>query len=156
MGKLGNQLKSLFVGDISTSVKESELRRLFASCGTVQHVRIQRHSATGMSLGYAFIRMSNNAEAIAARTALDGTLLGGRRIRVREAIQGLPGAIVEPFERYGVHFSFQALSSNHDTNETIVRALFEQYGLVRDVSIRHKFWDKVRHTPSPHALSCHS
>lgn len=162
MGKLGAQLKTLFVGDIGTSVKESELRRLFATCGTVQHVHIQRHALTNVSLGHAFVRMSNNDEAIAAKIALDGTIVGGRRIRVKEAMHGQTGATRAIFDQYGVHFSFHALHHHSETNEEVVRVLFERYGPVRDVSIRRVFRDKVRlllltttHSPE-HSATCRS
>ena len=48
---------SLFVGDISRSLHEEQLRQAFENYGSVVSVEIKRDRLTKYSLGYAFVQM---------------------------------------------------------------------------------------------------
>ena len=78
-------MKSLFVGNMSFQTTESELRDLFAPFGQVTRVHMAMDRETGRARGFAFIEMTNDAEAAQAMTALDGKEVGGRNLKVNEA-----------------------------------------------------------------------
>ena len=76
---------NIFVGNLSLRTSEDGLRSLFGLYGTVQRVKLVTERDTGRSRGFAFIEMSNDAEAENAITALNGTLVGGRTVRVNQS-----------------------------------------------------------------------
>ena len=78
---------NIFVGNLAWSTTEDELRRLFASYGSVEQVRILTDRETGRSRGFGFVEMPDATEAQAAIDGLHGTSLGGRTINVNEARQ---------------------------------------------------------------------
>lgn len=78
-------MKSIFVGNLSFSATEDELRQLFAAYGAVQRVSIMLDRDTQRSRGFAFVEMPNDEEALAAIAKLQGANLGGRTLNVNEA-----------------------------------------------------------------------
>jgi cold-inducible RNA-binding protein len=77
--------KKLFVGNISWSMSEDDLRELFAQYGAVEEAIIIMDRATNRSKGFGFVTFPDDSEAEAAITALNGTDIGGREIVVNEA-----------------------------------------------------------------------
>ncbi len=73
------QVSKLFVGNLSYSTDEYELKELFSKHGTVKSVTIIPNK------GFGFIEMSSPAEAQAAKEALNLTFVSGRNINVNEA-----------------------------------------------------------------------
>lgn len=78
-------MKSIFVGNLSFSTTEDELRSLFAGYGSVQRVSIMIDRDTQRSRGFAFVEMGDDDEAQAAIAKINGTTLGGRTLNVNEA-----------------------------------------------------------------------
>jgi len=78
-------LKNIFVGNLSFSTTEEELRSMFAPFGTIERVNILTDRDTGRSRGFGFVEMSNDAEAETAINALNGKSIAGRRLNVNEA-----------------------------------------------------------------------
>jgi RNA recognition motif-containing protein len=78
-------LKNIFVGNLSFSSTEDAVRGLFEQFGAVDRVSIITDRDTGRSRGFAFVEMSNDAEAERAISALNGSDHGGRRLNVNEA-----------------------------------------------------------------------
>jgi RNA recognition motif-containing protein len=78
-------LKSIFVGNLSFSTTEDELRTLFEPYGAVQRVSIITDRDTGRSRGFGFVEMPNDSEAEKAIAAINGSSLGGRTLNVNEA-----------------------------------------------------------------------
>ena len=78
-------MKKLFVGNIPHSTTEAELRSLFEPHGAIEQVSIVTERDTGRSRGFAFVEMSDSAEAEKAIAALNGTQLGGRTLNINEA-----------------------------------------------------------------------
>ncbi|MBI4558268.1 MAG: RNA-binding protein [Candidatus Hydrogenedentes bacterium] len=76
---------NIYVGSLSTSTTEDELRRAFEAFGRVDSVTIIRDKFTGDSRGFAFVEMPAKAEAVAAISGLNGQDLGGRTLNVNEA-----------------------------------------------------------------------
>lgn len=75
----------LYVGNLSFSTTEDELRTLFATAGTVSSVALIKDRDTGSSKGFAFVEMSSQAEAEAAIKKFNGYSLGNREIKVNPA-----------------------------------------------------------------------
>jgi RNA recognition motif-containing protein len=53
----------LYVGNLSYTTSEDDLRTLFAQAGTVASVAVIKDRDTGQSKGFAFVEMSTQAEA---------------------------------------------------------------------------------------------
>jgi RNA recognition motif-containing protein len=78
-------LKKLYVGNLSFSATEEELRELFEQHGPTASVRVITDRETGRSRGFGFIEFEDAACADKALEALDGQDMGGRPLRVNEA-----------------------------------------------------------------------
>ena len=78
-------MQNIFVGNLSISTSEQALRALFAAFGQVLSVNVVNDRDTEVPRGFAFIEMGSDAEAQAAITALDGTIVDGRRVSVNQA-----------------------------------------------------------------------
>src|SRR5205823_9456981 len=77
--------KKLYVGNLSYQVDSSELEQLFGQHGQVVSAQIINDRDTGRSKGFGFVEMSNDDEADAAITALNGQQHNGRALTVNEA-----------------------------------------------------------------------
>jgi len=75
----------LYIGNLSYSTTEEELRTLFAQAGTVSSVDLIKDRMTGSSKGFAFVQMSSQEEAQKAISMFNGYSLGGREIKVNPA-----------------------------------------------------------------------
>ncbi len=78
-------MKNIYVGNLTFSTTEGDLRYLFAPYGTVQRVSLVTDRDTGRSRGFGFVEMANDEEAAAAISALNGKDSGGRSLTVNEA-----------------------------------------------------------------------
>jgi RNA recognition motif-containing protein len=77
--------KKLYVGNLPFSAIEENLNETFASCGTVDSVKIITDRETGRSKGFAFVEMSSDSEAQSAISKYNGAEFGGRAMTVNEA-----------------------------------------------------------------------
>ncbi len=77
--------KKIYVGNISFSVTEDELREIFAQHGEVESVKIITDAVTGRPRGFGFIEMVSEESAMNAIKALNGVELKGRTLNVSEA-----------------------------------------------------------------------
>jgi RNA recognition motif-containing protein len=77
--------KKLYVGNISPDADQESLEALFSVFGTVEKAYIVTDHQTGRSKGFGFVVMSNDAEAQAAISALNGKECGGYTVKVSEA-----------------------------------------------------------------------
>ncbi len=75
----------LYVGNLSYSITENELHTLFTQAGTVTSVALIKDRDSGRSKGFAFVEMSNQAEAEKAISMFNGTTVGNRAIKVNIA-----------------------------------------------------------------------
>ena len=78
-------IMKLYVGNLSFSTTEHELRDLFSPHGTVTDVHVVTDRMSGESRGFAFVTMGNRSEGQAAISALEGHSLDGRNLTVNEA-----------------------------------------------------------------------
>ena len=91
----------LYIGNLSYSTTEDELRTLFSQAGAVTSVALIKDRETGRSKGFAFVEMGNQAEAQKAIEMLNGRNLGDRELRV---------SIAQPREERG---GFRDRGSGH-------------------------------------------
>jgi RNA recognition motif-containing protein len=75
--------KNLYVGNMSFSTTEDQLREVFSQYGTVTKVQLIMDRETGRPRGFAFVEMSDGGDQAIA--ALNGTQLDGRSLTVNEA-----------------------------------------------------------------------
>ena len=75
----------IYVGNMSYSTTEDELRDLFAPYGEVVSVSVVYDRATGRPRGFAFVEMGTSEAADGAINALNGQEVGGRQLRVNAA-----------------------------------------------------------------------
>ncbi len=72
----------LFVGNLSFSVKDSDLQDLFAQFGEVTSAKVITDRDTGRPRGFAFVEMGSQAAAESAIKGLNGKDVDGRQIAV--------------------------------------------------------------------------
>ncbi len=77
--------RRLYVGNLSPSVSEEEVRLLFSRTGAVLEVTLMLDPATNQSRGFGFVTMATPELALAALREYHGYALGGRHITVTEA-----------------------------------------------------------------------
>ena len=75
----------LYVGNLSFTSTESEIRNAFSVYGTVDTVNLITDRDTGRAKGFGFVEMNRDSEAKVAIEKLNGTQLGDRTIVVSEA-----------------------------------------------------------------------
>ena len=76
--------KKIYVGNLSYSTTETQVRELFEQHGTVQSIAWITDRETGRFRGFAFVEMEESS-ANAAINALNEQLVDGREMRVNEA-----------------------------------------------------------------------
>jgi len=75
--------KNLYVGNLPFQTTSGDLEQLFGQYGTVTKAQVISDRETGRSRGFAFVEMSDGAEA--AVEALNNAEFQGRRLTVNEA-----------------------------------------------------------------------
>ena len=83
--------RKLFVGNLPYSVTSERLSEAFSQFGTVTSSKVIVDRETGRSRGFAFLEMETDDQGAAAMQAMNGALLDGRSIAVREAVERQPG-----------------------------------------------------------------
>ena len=77
--------KKLYVGNLSYSTHEEDVREAFAKVGEVLSATLIVDQANGMSKGFGFVEMASDEDAEKAISTLNGTTLMDRTITVNEA-----------------------------------------------------------------------
>ncbi len=77
-------MTNIYVGNLSFRATEGDLRKAFSRFGVVAAVGIVMDSETGRSRGFAFVEMSDPAEAKLAIDGLNDQEIAGRRVSVTE------------------------------------------------------------------------
>jgi len=75
----------IYVGNLSYDTTEDELRKDFSTFGEVVSVSVVTDRYSGRSKGFAFVEMTNKAEADAAIAGLNGKAVKERTLVVNEA-----------------------------------------------------------------------
>lgn len=74
----------LLVRNLARSTNETELRSLFEAFGAVQSCVLVKDKVSGLSKGFGFVEMPRQGDGKAAMKALNGSDLGGQKIRVKK------------------------------------------------------------------------
>lgn len=83
--------KRLYCGNLPYAATVDEVREIFSEGGrTVVDVHIVMDRETGRSRGFAFVELSTEDEAADALASVDGRLLNGRPLTVKEARERAP------------------------------------------------------------------
>jgi len=75
----------LYVGNMARSTTDEELKTLFAQAGTVSAVEVIKDRDSGQSKGFAFVTMSDQAEAEKAIGMFNAYSLAERELKVNVA-----------------------------------------------------------------------
>ena len=76
---------NIYVGNLSFSVSEADLRDAFTAFGAVSTASIIKDKFSGESRGFGFVEMPNKEEADKAIAGMNGKDLKGRNLTVNEA-----------------------------------------------------------------------
>ena len=76
---------TIYVGNLSYSATEADLRVVFAEYGEVKRVVLPTDRETGRMRGFAFVDMNEEAQEDTAISELDGAEWMGRQLRVNKA-----------------------------------------------------------------------
>ncbi len=77
--------KKLYVGNLSYSTTEDDLREAFGKIGEVQSATLIIDQTNGRSKGFGFVDMASDEDAAKAISTMNGTSLFDRTITVNEA-----------------------------------------------------------------------
>jgi RNA recognition motif-containing protein len=76
---------TIYIGNISYTLSEEDIRKIFEVMGNVTSVKLIHDKRTGKSKGYCFLEMPDKKEAMEAINTLDGKEVAGRNLRVIKA-----------------------------------------------------------------------
>jgi len=76
---------NIYVGNLSYNATEETIREAFEAFGQVTSARIIKDKYNGLSRGFGFVEMFEQAQAQAAIKSLNGKELLGKQINVNEA-----------------------------------------------------------------------
>lgn len=76
---------NIYVGNLNYRVREDDLKQVLEEYGTVESVKIIKDRETGKSKGFAFVEMTNDADAQKAIAELNEAEFEGRQMVVKEA-----------------------------------------------------------------------
>ncbi len=93
--------KKLFIGGLSWGTTDQSMMDAFSAHGQVVSAEVVRDRETGRSKGFGFVEYASEEDAAAAKTALDGQMLDGRKIRVDFAREQERGGGPRGFGRSG-------------------------------------------------------
>jgi RNA recognition motif-containing protein len=72
----------VYVGGLSDTVSDHQLRNLFGTYGLVTRAHVVRHKHSGRSAGYGFVEMGSGEQALTAVVALEGSEWEGHCLRL--------------------------------------------------------------------------
>ena len=75
----------IYVGNLSKTTTQEEVKALFEKAGTVSSVEIVAEKGTGLSKGFAFVAMTNQEEADKAISMYNAYDMGGNTLKVNIA-----------------------------------------------------------------------
>jgi len=117
---MGDKDSNLIVNYIPATLNEDQLRHLFMGYGNVESVKIVKDKMTQRSLGYGFVKFSNDNEAKAAIDGLNGRQLENKTLKV---------AVSKPPTDENLLNLYVAGLEPHLTKEDVA-TIFQSYGRV--------------------------
>jgi len=78
-------MMNIYVGNLSSDVKDETIREAFESFGQVASAKVIKDKTNGESRGFGFVEMITPSQAKTAIKSLNGKKLLGKEIGVKEA-----------------------------------------------------------------------
>jgi len=78
-------MMNIYVGNLSSDVKDETIREAFESFGQVASAKVIKDKTNGESRGFGFVEMITPSQAKTAIKSLNGKKLLGKEISVKEA-----------------------------------------------------------------------
>ena len=75
----------IYVGNLNKSTTQDEINTLFAQAGTVSSVDLVKDKGTGMSKGFAFVSMPEQADADKAISMFNDYAMAENKLKVNIA-----------------------------------------------------------------------
>ena len=76
---------NMYVGNLTFSVNEDDLKEVFAEFGEIESIKVIKDKFSGQSKGFGFVEMPSNSEADKAIKALNGSPMKGQAMKVNQA-----------------------------------------------------------------------
>jgi RNA recognition motif-containing protein len=76
---------NIYVGNISPKISASQLRKAFAMYGKVDKVSLENRPREDSAFAFCFVEMPFENQASRAIRQLDGKMLGGNALTVKES-----------------------------------------------------------------------
>jgi RNA recognition motif-containing protein len=76
---------NLYVSNLGDQITDESLRAIFATHGQVSSSKIIKDHTTGSSRGFGFVDMPNDLDAQSAIEKINGMVVNGRNVSVKEA-----------------------------------------------------------------------
>ena len=167
--------RTLFLGDLPKFCNEDQLIELLSPFGAVESVYMKKNKRDGTSLGYGFVTLSTRAEASSAMDKLNGTMFGGRNLKVKWGMKreemtnsssnlqspsvsseddafhvtaAKPSAREKAEVINSLYVCFNAETPQVHVNEETLHKAFSKFGHIEDVTIKASEIDKVTLFPS--------
>lgn len=115
----------LFIGNLTPDIDDALLRKMFEQHGTVERAFVLRNAA-GRSKGYGFVEYSLKSQALTAKMAMGNINMDGRVLRVEWS----DCRKIE--DMFSTVLFVDRIPKENPNVEASLRALFGQYGKVRD------------------------
>lgn len=77
--------RTLYVGGLPPETDSDALKTMFAEFGELREARVVMRSTTGRCRGFGYVTFMTARAAAIAKSALDGRVMDGGRLRVAEA-----------------------------------------------------------------------
>ncbi|XP_078438675.1 RNA-binding (RRM/RBD/RNP motifs) family protein [Wolffia australiana] len=124
--------RRLYVGNIPRNVKDDELSSIFGEHGSVEKAEVMYDKWSGRSRRFAFVTMVSVEDAEAAIEKLNGSDIGGRKIKVNvteKPLAGLDLALPQADESSFVDSPFKVYVGNLSksvTSEVLIKFFSER------------------------------
>jgi poly(U)-binding-splicing factor PUF60 len=127
----------IYVGSIFYEVKEEAVRTAFGTFGPIRSISMSWDAATNKHKGFAFIEFETPEAAQLALEQMNGSLLGGRNIKVGRP-SNMPQAqpIIDQLTEDAKHHNRIYIASiHHELSEQDVQSVFEAFGTIKSCSL---------------------
>ncbi|KAJ2960354.1 hypothetical protein NQZ79_g4344 [Umbelopsis isabellina] len=131
------EARKLYVGELDTTVDESDLLKVFSKLGKVSSLRISRDAITGISLGYGFIEYDPGCSV----RLVEQVNVDGKMVRVMWANTRATQSKIKEHVIY-------LKNLGADVGEKALRDTFSAFGSVVSCTLTHAEGSETRATAS--------
>ncbi|XP_008228397.1 PREDICTED: polyadenylate-binding protein 4-like [Prunus mume] len=118
-------IANIFVKNLDTSVTSTQLQDMFGDFGTILSCKVAEEN--GKSKGFGFVQFDTEDSAMAAVSALNGTVIMGKNLYVSK--------FVKKSERLSEFTNLYVKNLNEDVTEDLLEEKFSLYGKVDSLAI---------------------